>query len=225
MGYVIVTKLYHTLYIIAHKVFQQLASYMETKTISVILDKLLTNMMAVSDQLMKNTAVEILISLQLQNHINYFTSSHSGFISLISICISCNVDELDKLLLDILLAYVNGVESKASQSKDREMLRCVSQEICQSVPSLAVLVLNRQSGAEPDLLEAVSTDVIMNWIINPSVNRVSMVDLVVNNNKRHWEHFSTSGINCLSGNISEENIYLFLPLLKSLTYNHAKESK
>ena len=62
MGYVIVIKIIlyfiYIIYIyIAHKVIQQLASHMESKTISVILDKLFTNMKSASDELMKLTAV------------------------------------------------------------------------------------------------------------------------------------------------------------------------
>ena len=57
MGYVIVIKI--ILYFIYYSTqgFQQIASYMESKTISVILNKLFTNMMSASDQLMNLTAV------------------------------------------------------------------------------------------------------------------------------------------------------------------------
>ena len=222
-------KILHYVLYIAHKIFQQLASYMESKTVSVILDNILINMVSVSDQLMKNNTVEILVSLRLQNHINYFISSYSGFISLLSICISCNIDELDKLVLDILFVYINGLESKVKQPKDREMLACVSQEICQIVPSLSAPLLSCQSGANSDLLEAISTDIIMDWVVNPTVCRVSMVNLIVSNSKKHKEHFATTVVNCLSDNTSETNVYLYLPLFislfKSLGCDQAKESK
>ena len=228
MGYPSRKILHYALYI-AHKIFQQFAPYMESKTVSVILDNILNNMISAGDQLMKNNAVEILINLQLQNHINYFTSSYSGFISLLSICISCNVDKLDKLLLDILLAYINGLKSKVKQSRDREMLTCVSQEICHSIPSLSKQLFNCQSEANSDLLEAISTDIIMDWVISPTVCRVSMVNLVVSNNKIHKEHFATTVVNCLSDNMSETNVCLYLPLFKSLfeylSCDQAKESK
>lgn len=211
---------------IAHKIFQQFTSYMEFKTISVILDKLLSNMASVgdSDQCTQNVVVEILVTLQLENHINYFMLSQSGFISLLKICNSCSIDKLDKLLLDILLTYISRLESKLSKSKDGEMLTKVSEEICQNIPSLSTL-LHYQSETKSDLLEAISTDVILHWTTNPSVCRISMVSLVIRHSTRHWQHFATTGVSCLSDNVSEANIYLYLPLFKSLTFNQAKESK
>lgn len=196
---------------------------MEPRTISVILDKLLTNMSlaCASGKLTESNAVEILVNLQLENHIKYFTSSRSGFISLLNICISCNMDELDKLLLDILLACINRPESKLTQSKERKILSDLSGEICQNTPSLSTL-FNRQSETNSVLLEAISTDIIMEWITNPSVHRINMVELVLKHSRRHWQHFITKCVSCLSDNVSETNIELYLPLIKSLT--EAKES-
>ena len=197
---------------------------MEPRNIAVILDKLLSSMsLAIaSGKLMESTAVEILVNLQLENHVKYFMSTHSGFIGLLNICNSCNMDELDKLLLDILSAYVNRPESKLTQSKDRKILTEISGEICQNTPSLSTL-FNHQSETTSDLLEAISIDVIMEWITNPSVHRINMVDLVLKHSRRHWQHFITKSISCLSDNVSETNIELYLPLIKSLTFSEAKE--
>lgn len=205
---------------IAHKIFQQLALYMESETISIILDKLLANMISAidCDQLTEKSATKILNSLQLDNHINYFILSHSGFINLLNICNSCKVDELDQLLLDVLLTYVNRLESKLSHSNNGKVLTSVLEEICQNVPSLSKL-LNRQTETKFDLLEVISTDVITDWITNPNACRISMVGLVIKHSKRHCQHFATIGIGCLSDNISEANVHLYLPLFESLTIN------
>ena len=96
-----------------------------------------------SGKLTDNAAAEILVNLQLENHVKYFMSTRSGFISLLNICDSCNMDELDKVLLDILSACINRPESKLTQSKDRKILTDISREICQNIPSLSTL-FNRQ---------------------------------------------------------------------------------
>ena len=199
---------------------------MEPKTISITLDKLLTDMSlgSASGKLTENTAVEILVNLQLENHIKYFVSTCTGFISLLNICNSYNMAELDKLLLDILSAYINKPESKLTQSKDRKILTNISEEICQNTPSLSIL-FNCNSKTKSDLLEAISTDIIMEWITNPNVHRINMVDLVVRHSTRHWQHFITNGVTCLSDNVSETNVPVYLPLIKSLTFNKAKESE
>ena len=198
---------------------------MDSKSVSVILDKLLTNMSLciASNKLVEDTAVEILVNLQLENHTKYFMLSHSGFISLLHICNSYNTNELDQLLLDILSFYIHKSQSKLTQSKDRKILTKVSEEICQNTPSLST-ILDSQSDTNHNLVDSVSTDVIMNWITNPSVHRINMVYLVINHSKRHWQHFITRGINCLSDNISEANICLYLPLIRSLL-NKTKESE
>jgi len=216
---------YTIIHPVAHKIFQQFATFMESQTISVILDKLLTNMLLASNsnQLAEDTIVEILTNLQLENHLNYFMLSQSGFVSLLSICNSHNVDELDKILHDILLAYINRPESKLHQSKDRKILTNVSEEICYNIPSLSTL-LNYQTETKFNLLETISVDVVMNWIKNPNVDRVSMVNLCINHSKIYREHFATNCIKCLSDNISETNFHLYLPLIHSLTVNQAEES-
>ena len=190
---------------------------MESTTISSILDKLLSNMSlaSASGKLTGSTAVEILVNLQLENHIKYFMSTHNGFISLLNVCNSCNIDELDEMLLDILSAYINRPESKLTQSMDRKKLTNISEEIYQSTPSLHTL-FNCQSETQSDLLEAISTDIIIDWITNPSVHRINMVDLLVKHSRRHWQHFITN-VGCLSDNVSETNVHLYLPLIKSLT--------
>lgn len=210
---------------VAHKVFQRFASYMESTTISVILDKLLTNMALASGsgQLVESTAAEILVNLQLENYINYFTLSHSGFISLLNICNSCNNNELDKMLVDVLLTYANRPESKLTQSKNRVILTDILKDICQNIPSLST-VLNYQSETKPNLIEAISTDIVVKWITNPSVYRINIINLVIKHSKRS-EHFATTIVNSLSDNISEANIHLYLPLIKSVTINQAKESE
>ena len=197
---------------------------MESKTVSVILDQLLTNMsLAIaSNKLVEDAAVEILVNLQLENHTKYFMLSHSGFISLLNICNSCNTDKLDKLLLDILSSCIHKPQSKLTQSKDGKMLANVLDEIYQNTPSLSK-ILDSQSDAKYNLVDSISTDVIMNWITNPSVNRVNMVYLVINHSKRHWQHFITRDVDCLSDNVSEANVCLYLPLIRSLT--EAKESE
>lgn len=211
---------------LAHKFFQHFSLYIESKSVTFILDKVLTNLSLVShsDQLVKNTVVEILVNLQLKDHIDYFILSHDGFISLLNICSFCNIDEVDKLILDILIAYVNRSESKLSRSKDRAILTKVSDEICHNVPLLSKL-FNYQPETKSDLLEVINTDIIMDWIRNPSVCRISIVDLVITHSKNHWEYFATAGVNYLSDIITEENIDVYLPLFKSVILNHVKESK
>ena len=214
------------MYVVAQRIFQQFASYMEPKAVSIILDKLLANLALASgsNQLVENTAVEILVNLQLKDHISYFISSQSGFISLLNICNCYNMDELDKLILDILMVYVNRPESKSSQSKDRKILTNISEEICRSDPSLST-ILTCQSEIKPDLLDVISTDITMNWITNPSTCRISIVDLVIKHSKRHCEYFTTTGISYLSNNVTEANIDLYLPLLECLTFNQNNGSK
>lgn len=198
---------------------------MDSETVSSVLDKLLTNMTLASNsnQLSRNIAVEILTDLQLENHIDYFTMSHNGLINLLNICNSYNTDELDKVLLDILLAYVHRPESKSHQSKNRKILTNISEEVCHNYPSLSAL-LDYQSEVKSDLLETIDKDVIMDWIVNTNNVRINIVDLVINHSKKHWEYFTISSISCLS-NITETNICLYLPLIKSLTHHQAKESK